>query len=175
MKNIRLSKVEKEIQSALLRVSRSKAFQGSSSRKQKTLIIKRALARLGTSHRYNVYTTAERSYDNPEWVWDIVWTIQTGITLKRSGYQAIKRIVLIVECEWFGHETAIVEDFEKLRFGVADSRLYVFSMKSREHAEDVLNICQGLCSAGPETGFRYMLIGIPAGAGQENFVRQWIH
>ena len=93
--------------------------------------IKSELCSAGQALEYYVCTSGVTSANHGEWLFDQVWMdwIRTPRQLKRIG--------LVVECEWSMLCDDIFDDFEKLLVARADVRLMIFQARNREGVDKV--------------------------------------
>lgn len=90
-----------------------------------THAIKSALCDAGHTLGYRVATGGVAQADEQEWLFDQVW--MDWLAKPRQ----LKRIGLVVECEW-GNQGDIFDDFEKLLVARADVRLMIFQAGNAE-------------------------------------------
>ena len=119
-----------------------------------THAIKCELCRAGQTLGYDVCTSGVTQANSGEWLFDQVWLdwIPTPMQLKRIG--------LVVECEW-GNCEEIFYDFEKLLVARADVRLMIFQANNAEQVnklfgrmkEEARDFLQS------QPGDHYMLVG----------------
>lgn len=130
--------------------------------------IKTALVALGRQmgpnyggYAHSVDTAAKADWG--EWLWDVVWAEhEPHKNLEKYKINAIRNLPLIAEIEWNTNDNEIALDFQKLVFGVADLKLYVFSKGTAERNQDIRKFCASLGTMPANTlPSKYLLIGVP--------------
>ncbi len=137
--------------------------KGESSNAVWTEVIKKGLLELGKENGYCVYTSgvteigAEKDWG--EWLWDLVWAKQKRTSVN-SEIQMVTNLPLIAEIEWNTNWEEIILDFQKLVFGLADYKLYIFTKTGNEN--EIFNLCTELSQVDTVKNGNYLLIGIPS-------------
>ena len=113
------------------------------------------LCNAGQALRYDVCTSGVTQADCNGWLFDQVWLdwISTSRQLKRIG--------LVVECEWGRTCEQIFHDFEKLLVARADVRLMIFQARNAERVNELFDCMEeearDFFQSHP--GDYYMLVG----------------
>lgn len=125
--------------------------------------IKTALAVLGKELHFETYAhgvIAPVPVAWREWLWDIVWARQRAV--EGETLQMATHLPMIGEIEWNTRTTEIMIDFQKLVFGLADLKVYIFRSVSAADNQRVLNLCKTLSKIESiATVGKYLLIGVP--------------
>ncbi|MBK8396206.1 MAG: hypothetical protein IPL26_26305 [Leptospiraceae bacterium] len=122
---------------------------------------KRGLVKLAKQNGFAVYTSGveDTSKDWNEWLWDLVWAEQKSIP--ETGEEMIIHLPLIAEIEWKTSYEEILQDFEKLVFGIADYKLYIFT--KTENPKSISDFCRTLRNEiKSDKHGKYLLLGIPS-------------
>ena len=127
-----------------------------------THAVKSELYAAGQALEYYVCTSGVAQANHGEWLFDQVW-----INWPPTPRQ-LKRIGLVVECEWRQAQDDILDDFEKLLVARADVRLMIFQAPTAEEVADLFarlrTATQGFSQH--QSGDYYMLAGYDRQAGQ---------
>ena len=147
-------KICRYIWQSLNRVRERLAGRGMSDRVW-THNIKSELCSAGQALGYDVCTSGVTQANSGEWLFDQVWL--DWIPDPRQ----LKRIGLVVECEWELTCEAIFYDFEKLLVARADVRLMIFQAKNAERVEQLFNCMEEEARDffQSQSGDYYMLVG----------------
>lgn len=121
------------------------------------------LLKLGRQERFSVYTGGVgdigKDKDWNEWLWDLVWAEQKSIP--ETGENMITHLPLIAEIEWNASYESILQDFQKLVFGIADYKLYIFT--KTDSPKSISDFCRKLIDVNTSDKLgKYLLLGIPS-------------
>lgn len=111
-----------------------------------------------------------------EWLWDFVVAKQKAHeNLRTEGLNIVDKLLRIAEIEWITTYREIALDFQKLVFGHADLKLYVFPKSTPENNEAIFGFCQSLTKVqGASQQDKYLVIGVPYNEyGPEIVWRSW--
>ena len=98
--------------------------------------IKSELCSAGQTLGYYVCTSGVTTANHGEWLFDQVWMDWMHIP------RQLKRIGLVVECEWRMQPDDIFDDFEKLLVARADVRLMIFQAHSGERVNEMFDLLE---------------------------------
>ena len=174
MITLKIDALQNEVLSTLRETVSKPTFRGN--RGHRTKLLKKALCRLGHEKRYATYAsgTMRAKTDFHEWLWDLVWAKQSKKKFRESGYQAVIKLRLITEMEWGVSEAERMDDFEKLRFGVADLRLFICGSEDKKDAKKALHLCRDrLCRLAGKSKARYLLVAINRSTNNLDGYRGW--
>ena len=120
-----------------------------------TYTVKSELCSAGKALGYDVCTSSVTRADSGEWLFDQVWL--DWIPDPRQ----LKRIGLVVECEWSMTCEAIFYDFEKLLVARADVRLMIFQARNAERVKQIFSRMKEEARDffQSQSGDCYMLVG----------------
>ncbi len=120
---------------------------------QWTYITMLRLCEAGKALGYYVCTKSVTGANHGEWLFDQVWMAKTPGQLKRIG--------LVVECEWSLKQDDILYDFRKLLVARADVRLMIFQARTPQRVKALFDLLraetQGFTQQ--QSGDHYMLAG----------------
>ncbi len=122
---------------------------------------KSGLIKLANQEGFAVYTSGveDTSKDWNEWLWDLVWAEQKSIP--ETGEKMIIHLPLIAEIEWKTSYKEILQDFQKLVFGIADYKLYIFT--KTDNPKSISDFCRKLVEVNTsDKHCKYLLLGIPS-------------
>lgn len=111
-----------------------------------------------------------------EWLWDFVLAKhKSHPELEKLKINMVDRLMVIAEIERNTNYNEIAVDFQKLVFGVADLKVYIFPKNNEANNEKIHEFCLDLSkTTGTREGDPYLLIGFPMSAHtSELFVRAW--
>ncbi len=134
-----------------------------SSNKIWTEEFKKGLLKIGKQEGYSVYTEGVgdigKDKDWNEWLWDLVWAKQQPIS--ETGENMVIHLPLIAEIEWKTSYEEILQDFQKLVFGIADYKLYIFT--KTDNPKSISDFCRKLSDVNKSYKHgKYLLLGIPS-------------
>ena len=120
-----------------------------------THAVKSELCAAGQALGYYVCTSGVAQADHGEWLFDQVWMNWT-LTPRQ-----LKRIGLVVECEWSRTQAEIFDDFEKLLVARADVRLMIFQALTAPDVHALFARLRAETQGFPQhqSGDYYMLAG----------------
>ena len=157
----------------------TEAYETRADSKGWTFRIKRALLDTGNLQGYLTFPRikGDTRFEG-EWMFDVVWvkTNPKQAPVQRTWHEATG-LALATDCEWGETEDYILEDFLKLTFCRADSRLFVYQNKPyvRTRLGNTLHpvdLCRGACPVG--LGNRYLAIGFASKRSTPCRVDAWI-
>lgn len=109
------------------------------------------------------------TYEQPrnwEFLYDVCFLVTTGTFRDRNGYftsdAPLKRVVLVLECEWNTNSKEILYDFSKLLMARAELRSLVFYQSSLNGFESIIQNVKAAISAfehGTQSD-RYLICGL---------------
>jgi hypothetical protein len=93
---------------------------------QWTIELKNIFKNVADKYEYKVFASIPGCTDG-EWLWDVTWADFTQDNKNEfDDYYAIKSIPLIMESEWIIKPNDIYNDFDKLIFGKADIKIFIY-------------------------------------------------
>jgi hypothetical protein len=133
-----------------------------------TTKVKEALIEVGKKRKFDSYTnnvSVETAWN--EWLWDFVWAEGEEFRVitreEAAGTVRTIRLPMIAEIEWNTNWDEIALDFQKLAFGIADLKLYIFTKHlDKNQNKRIFDLCKEMCNIeGPAKVGHYLLIGVP--------------
>jgi len=130
-----------------------------------TYAAKQVLWKLGGESGYLVYPYHDdnKGSFHGEWLFDFTWVDAQPLGAPNEyDWRHTRGLALACECEWKATETAILEDFYKLTFALAELRLFVYTHKPIRvdgKSTTAADLCKRACTLS--RGFPYLLIGLP--------------
>ncbi|MEE8186736.1 MAG: hypothetical protein V3T99_03625 [Nitrososphaerales archaeon] len=134
------------------------------SKRHWTNMVKRCLTEIGRDNGYLIYPQEKGNRFVGQWLFDLVWIdAKAASDPDEFDWRTARGLKLACESEWTASETAIMGDFLKLTFAIADLRLFIYT--NREVRSDggdrvhPVDLCRRACPLS--RGFRYLLLGFP--------------
>lgn len=122
-------------------------------RKSTTRAVKEFLCEMGHSRGFKVAASECKGFDNPEWLYDMVWYELA------EDKRIMTRQSLVMECELVP-DPQVDDDFQKLVQARADVRLWIACLPNEEIAGKHLDCCkrQATLFSGAVSGDIYIFV-----------------